>query len=138
MNRYVTDTQALIKFLNGKKVINDIADSIFRKTDEGENIIVTSDDKKRFAIPIASKTDKSIDPLVAYLKQEAAHASVDVVLRGQMDPLQTTVTIAADQHLKYFHLRPIFAAMGEAGISRYAFETKLLLNEAAAEGNEKL
>lgn len=40
MNRYVTDTQAVIKFLNGKKVINDIADSIFRKTDEGENIIV--------------------------------------------------------------------------------------------------
>jgi predicted nucleic acid-binding protein len=40
MNRYVTDTQALIKFLNGKKVINDIADSIFRKADEGENIIV--------------------------------------------------------------------------------------------------
>jgi len=40
MSRYVTDTQALIKFLNGKKVINDIADSIFRKTDEGENIIV--------------------------------------------------------------------------------------------------
>ena len=40
MSRYVTDTQALIKFLNGKKVINDIVDSIFRKTDEGENIIV--------------------------------------------------------------------------------------------------
>jgi predicted nucleic acid-binding protein len=40
MNRYVTDTQALIKFLNGKKVINDIIDSIFRKADEGENIIV--------------------------------------------------------------------------------------------------
>lgn len=40
MSRYVTDTQALIKFLNGKKVINDIVDSIFRKTDEGENIVV--------------------------------------------------------------------------------------------------
>jgi len=40
MNKYVTDTQALIKFLNGKKVINDIVDSVFRKTDEGENIII--------------------------------------------------------------------------------------------------
>jgi len=40
MNKYVTDTQALVKFLNGKKVINNIIDSVFRKTDEGENIII--------------------------------------------------------------------------------------------------
>jgi predicted nucleic acid-binding protein len=40
MKKYVTDTQALIKFLNGKKVINDIKDSIFKKADEGENIII--------------------------------------------------------------------------------------------------
>lgn len=40
MNKYVTDTQALVKFLNGKKVINDTVDSVYRKADEGENIIV--------------------------------------------------------------------------------------------------
>ncbi|HEW98982.1 MAG: hypothetical protein DRR16_12305 [Candidatus Parabeggiatoa sp. nov. 3] len=40
MKKYVTDTQALIKFLNGKKVINDILDSVFKKTDKGENIII--------------------------------------------------------------------------------------------------
>jgi predicted nucleic acid-binding protein len=40
MNKYVADTQVLVKFLNGKKVINDTVDSIFRKADEGENIIV--------------------------------------------------------------------------------------------------
>jgi predicted nucleic acid-binding protein len=40
MKKYVTDTQALIKFLNGKKVINDLVDSIFKKADEGENIII--------------------------------------------------------------------------------------------------
>ncbi len=39
MNRYATDTQALIKFLNGVKVINETADSVFRKADDGENII---------------------------------------------------------------------------------------------------
>jgi predicted nucleic acid-binding protein len=40
MNKYVTDTQALIKFLNGKKVINDHVDSVFKKADEGDNIII--------------------------------------------------------------------------------------------------
>ena len=40
MNKYVTDTQALVKFLNGKKVINDTVDAIFKKTDQGKNIII--------------------------------------------------------------------------------------------------
>ena len=40
MNKYVVDTQALIKFLNGVKVITDEIDSILKKTDEGQNIIV--------------------------------------------------------------------------------------------------
>ncbi len=40
MNKYVTDTQALVKFLNGKKVINDTIHSIFENTDNGKAIIV--------------------------------------------------------------------------------------------------
>jgi predicted nucleic acid-binding protein len=40
MDKYVIDTQAIIKFMNGVKVINDIADSILKKADEGKNIIV--------------------------------------------------------------------------------------------------
>lgn len=40
MNKYVIDTQALIKFLNGVTVINAEIDAILRKTDEGDNVIV--------------------------------------------------------------------------------------------------
>lgn len=40
MNKYVTDTQALIKFLNGVKAINDTVDQIFKRADAGENIII--------------------------------------------------------------------------------------------------
>ena len=40
MNKYVIDTQELIKFLNGVKVINENIDLILKKTDEGENIII--------------------------------------------------------------------------------------------------
>lgn len=40
MNQYVIDTQALIKFLNGKKVISSKIDSILKKADEGENIVM--------------------------------------------------------------------------------------------------
>ena len=36
MNRYVIDTQALVKFLAGKKVFNDRIDEILQIADEGE------------------------------------------------------------------------------------------------------
>lgn len=42
MNKYVIDTQAIIKFLNGKKVINDSIDMILKMADAGENIIIPS------------------------------------------------------------------------------------------------
>src|SRR3989339_671479 len=41
MNKYVIDTQAIIKFLNGQKVINDNIDQILKMTDE-EKIINSS------------------------------------------------------------------------------------------------
>jgi len=85
MSRYVTDTQALIKFLNGKKVINDIVDSIFRKTDEGENIIVIPSavlfeigylhEKQR--IPVSVKDIKNIlEDSVNYREEKL---SIDII-----------------------------------------------------------
>lgn len=68
MNKYVIDTQALIKFLNGVTVINDEINSILKKTDEGDNVIVVPavvifeiaylHEKKR--IPISVKDIESI------------------------------------------------------------------------------
>ncbi len=40
MNRYVTDTQALIKFMVGQKVISDICHRTFVSADQGEQIII--------------------------------------------------------------------------------------------------
>ncbi len=40
MNRYVTDTMALIKALNGQKVINDKIHKIFMNAEEGKNLII--------------------------------------------------------------------------------------------------
>lgn len=40
MNRYVTDTQALVRFLSGSKGISKTADLIFGRADAGENVII--------------------------------------------------------------------------------------------------
>jgi len=40
MNRYVTDTQALVRFLSGSKGISKAADLIFSRADAGEDTII--------------------------------------------------------------------------------------------------
>lgn len=40
MKRYVTDTQALVKFMTGKKVIDDVSHHSFLASDNGESIII--------------------------------------------------------------------------------------------------
>ncbi len=40
MDSFVTDTQALVKFMMGKKVINDKAHQAFRAADKGEAVII--------------------------------------------------------------------------------------------------
>jgi predicted nucleic acid-binding protein len=40
MSRYVTDTQALVKFMMGKKVINDASHTAFLAADRGEGTII--------------------------------------------------------------------------------------------------
>jgi predicted nucleic acid-binding protein len=40
LSSYVTDTQALIKFMMGRKVINDFCHKIFMDADKGKNIII--------------------------------------------------------------------------------------------------
>jgi len=85
MNKYVTDTQALIKFFNGKKVINDTADSVFKKADEGENIIVIPSvvlfeigylyEKQR--IPVSIKDIKAV--LEDSLNYREEKLSIDII-----------------------------------------------------------
>jgi len=40
IDKYVTDTQAIIKFMNGEMVISPEINSIFADTDNGRNIII--------------------------------------------------------------------------------------------------
>lgn len=40
MNKYVTDTQAIVKYFEGKKVINDKIHTIFKMSEFGEALII--------------------------------------------------------------------------------------------------
>jgi predicted nucleic acid-binding protein len=85
MNKYVTDTQALVKFLNGKKVINDTIDVIFKNTDQGKNIIVIPSVvifeieylHEKHRIPISIEDVKDIlEDSINYLEEKL---SIDII-----------------------------------------------------------
>ena len=79
MNKYVIDTQALIKFLNGVKVINENIDLILKKTDEGENIIIIPSvvmfeigylhEKKKIPISLV-EVEKIINNSINYVEEK--------------------------------------------------------------------
>src|SRR3972149_9729644 len=79
MNKYVIDTQAIIKFLNGQQVINENIDQILKMTDEGKNIIIIPSvvifeigylhEKKKIPISIVD-VEKIINSSVNYVEEK--------------------------------------------------------------------
>ena len=79
MNKYVIDTQAIIRFLNGQKVINDSIDQILKMADEGKNIIILPSvvifeigylhEKKKIPIAIVD-VEKIINSSVNYVEEK--------------------------------------------------------------------
>lgn len=89
----------------------------------GDEIVVTTGDRKVFRWPQDKADGKALEPLRAYLKRAAAREVESAALVKAAAAHQTTAVIAADQRLKYLHVRPLLYAFAEAGIARYAFET---------------
>jgi len=85
VNKYVIDTQALIKFLVGDKVISAGIDQILKKADRGENIIIIPSvvifeiaylyEKKRIPISIAD-IENIIAGAVNYVEEPLSIESI--------------------------------------------------------------
>lgn len=90
----------------------------------GDEIVVTTGKRDVFRWPQDVKDLEALQPFIAHLKVRAAEEVEAAVLAQKVETSQTTAVIAADQRLKYLHIRPIIHALALAGISRYAFETK--------------
>lgn len=96
----------------------------FSVTPIDDDIVVTTGDRKVFRWPQDVRGMKELQPFVAFLKQRAADEITSAVLAGQVRLSQSQAVIAADQRLRFVHIRPILYALAEAGISLYAFETQ--------------
>lgn len=98
---------------------------------DGE-IVVTTGDRKVFRYPQDIADLEPLKKLRAYLKEAVRREVEGAALGSEAYQHQTSVVIAADQRLKYLHVRPILYALAEAGISQYAFETQLFADAGTA------
>lgn len=78
--------------------------------------------------------NKSILPqLVTYLE---LRREKEITLLGSSlsyKPFRSNIVIAADQSLKYVHLRPVINSIAAAGYRRYSFETRIIRDQHAAQ-----
>ncbi len=97
--------------------------AIFPKEDK---LIISTDDKIKFELPLVSATLEDLTPLVKYLEKRNLEITTDMTLSQKFNANHTKVTLAVDQALNYYHFRPILLALAKAKITRYAFETIIL------------
>jgi hypothetical protein len=102
----------------------------------GKEVVVTTGDRRVFRWPLEVHSLEELKPFRAYLKEEVARELAATALTNTAFEHQTTVVIAADQRLKYLHVRPLLHAFAEAGISHYAFETQNPTLAARESGDE--
>lgn len=89
-----------------------------------DQIVVTTSDRKVFRWPQQVRSVDQLKPFLDYLKLRVADEVEAAGLAGRALKTQASAVIAADQRLKYLHVRPIVYAFAQAGISQYAFETQ--------------
>lgn len=93
---------------------------------KNQRLIVVTADRQRFEVPLREAGHAGIPELVTYLKKRVKDEVIATGLAMETNLIRSKAVIAMDQTLKYVHLRPILAALGEAKITRYGFETKLV------------
>jgi hypothetical protein len=95
----------------------------FSVTPIGNDIVVASASRRVFRWPQNARNTEAAAAFIVWLRQRAQQEIEAAALLNRARPVQATAVIAADQTLKFVHLRPILYALAEAGITHYGFET---------------
>ena len=106
---------------------------------EKDNLLVMTDDKNTFHWSLdyegqtsedqSSEDRSNLKSFVEYLKFRKFELLRSVGLSNFAISNQLSVVIAADQKLRFIHIRSILYALAEAGINRYAFETSQAITD---------
>lgn len=95
----------------------------FSVTPIESEIVVATASREVFRWKQNSRSIEDARDFIAWLKQRVRQEIESTALLNQVNSVRSSVVIAADQTLRFAHIRPIIYALAEAGINRYAFET---------------
>ena len=96
--------------------------------EERDRIHVVTTDRSHFSWAKSGADDSSINQLIQYLKVQALKEAEASILKMQVNRISSAAVIAVDQRLKYSHIQPVIHALGQANISSYGFETRIIRN----------
>ncbi len=123
LNHRVGSMADVVHLAGEKLVVPGIWISISQEKDQ---LILVTDDHRRFAWPLNAKDMSVVKPLVEYLNLRTKDEAFKSTLALEVDRDRIRAVLAVDQSLKYIHIRPILFALVEAKISYYGFETRVV------------
>ena len=91
----------------------------------GKQIVITTDSREVMSWDASSRSLSAADPLIRFLKHRIKEITLAASLTKKASRSDSLVVLATDQSLKYVHLKSILYALASAGISEYAFETRV-------------
>lgn len=92
-------------------------------TPVANDLVITTATRQVFRWPLTSTDHHGIAEFKRWLTQSAHEEVQAVSVKNMISRGQMSLVIAADQTLKYSHLRPLLQIIASAGIAKYALET---------------
>lgn len=93
---------------------------------DDDMIVATTGDRQVFHWPLERPSPSELSGFRKFLKGRVQDITYTSGLSGRASSIEASAVIAADEHLNYAHIQPVLYALAEAGISHYAFETRVL------------
>ena len=90
-----------------------------------DQLYVRMGDQSVFMFPQRITSVDDLSELRQYLQQWSERTIVKAAIANAIEESMLHVVIAADQRLKYLHVRPIINLLAEVGITNYSFETSM-------------
>lgn len=91
---------------------------------DGGQLVAFDSNRRTARWPIGSRTLADVQSFSELLQRNVRDGLLTSSLSNRSVASQTRVILSVDQHLRYFHIKPILYALAEARICSYTFEVK--------------
>lgn len=103
--------------------------------DEDE-ILITTNDRQTFRWEKDTQDISTLNKFSEYLERRTNQIIIESAISKVITEEQLYVTLAVDQTLRYFHLKPILNVLAKNGLDYYGFEIRDIINTSAS-GEDK-